>query len=194
MQLTNVSESVRAPVLEPQQVCSALQPFGLRPARPDAIQSARDWTAKLIGPSIAPPQALGAVHQLMGEAAVFVRSEAAELVGVLGWIALSQSGLQALVAGRFCAQDPDPDHVCRPGQSPSACYGWGIAGSTPEGAKAVVCATQVLYLDVYPGLPWFTRAATEDGRRVILGRFGYQPAPVADGGLLWRPAERERAA
>jgi hypothetical protein len=172
-----------------------LRQLDLSPATPNDILSARNLAARLISPDVASAATLQAVHRHAGDGAVFVFREPEGLTGVVGFAPLTPAGLEALLAERFDATAPDLAHVAAPGEQTAAGYGWGMAGSTPAARKAVVGAAIALYEQILPDLPWFTRAATPDGRRVVLGKFGYEPLLSSGSGLLARwPRLEERAA
>lgn len=181
-------------MLDPKAVRAAFGPFDLRAAQSGEIAEGRAWAAGMIGPGIATTETLKRVHQHMGEAALFVRREPAAITGMLGWIALTEAGLQAVLDMRFSGQDPDAAHVAAPGQTVAAGYGWGVAGSHKEAARAVLSATTILNYEIFGSIPFFARAATPAGRRVIVEAFHYDPAPMGDPDLFWKPAGRPRAA
>jgi hypothetical protein len=159
------------------------------------MPEARALAARLISPGVASACTLEAVHRHAGGAAVFVFREPDLLTGVVAFAPLTRAGLEALLAERFDAVAPDLSHIAAPGEPVAAGYGWGMAGVTAPARKAVVAAAIALYEQVLPDAPWFTRAATADGRRVVLGKFGYEPLRASASGLLVRwPGLRERAA
>jgi hypothetical protein len=117
------------------------------------------------------------------------------LTGVMGYAPLSSAGLDAVWSETFDGARPDLSHIAGGVQRPAAGYGWGMAGRTPAARRAVVAGAVALYERILPEVPWFTRAVTPDGRRVILGKFGYVGAPGCGSGLLVRwPKLREQAA
>jgi hypothetical protein len=172
-----------------------LQELGLCPLEARDMPDAHALAARLIGPGIASAATLSAVHERTGGDAVFVLWEQGEITGVVAYAPLNRDGLDALVRDDFDGVSPDLAHVAGEGERPRAAYGWGMAGSTPAGRKAVVQAGIALYERVLPDTPWFSRAATPDGRRVVLGKFGFSPAPWSGSGLMVRwPSSPERAA
>ena len=172
-----------------------LQELGLTPAETDDLPRARALAAQLIGPDIASADSLAAVHRRSGGVAVFVFREEVGVTGVMAWAPLSRLGFGALVGERFNGLDPDPLHIAAADEHPAAAYGWGMAGATSDARRAVVAGSIALYERILTDVPWFSRAATPDGRRVILGKFGFSPAPASTNGLLVRwPLPQERAA
>jgi hypothetical protein len=73
--------------------------------------------------------------------------------------------------------------MCRPGEPLAGAYGWGMAAHTRPGARAVVMGTELMH-KLWPELPFFTRAATPDGERLITGKWGFVHHPAADDDLL----------
>ncbi len=186
--------SIEADPLIRRLALPALEALGVHPATLQDIAEARAFAAGLIGPGVCDAPTLAAIHRHAGGAAVFIHREAGAITGVLGWIPLSAAGLAAVLAGRFEGARPDLGLVAAADELPAAAYGWGIAASTRVASRAIVGSTIALIEDVLPDVPWFTRPATADGLRVIVGRFGYAPAPAATGGLYWRLPRREQAA
>ncbi len=176
-------------------VQSVLAPHDLHAASAADMPEARALAAELIGPCIATVAVFDAVQLRTGGAAVFVQHEAGQVSGVLGVVPLTPAGLGAVLAETFNARAPDLRHVCGPHDRPAAAYGWGIAGSTKSARKAVVGGTIALHEDAFPDIPLFSRAATPEGERVILGAFGFSRMAGSTTGLMTRaPLLQEHAA
>jgi hypothetical protein len=126
---------------------------------------------------------------------VSVCTQDGAVTGVMGMVALTPAGLQAVEAHLFDPKNPPVEFLCREGDALAAVYGWGLAATTRK-ASAIVLAGALKLRERFPDLPFFTRAATEAGAKVIFGRLGYAPYPGAPDNLLWNPirTSQERAA
>ncbi len=151
---------------------------------------------RLVGPPLAGEAVMRAIHE-RSQSSVFIYREHGRITGVLGELALVQSGLEALKAGAFSGVSPDLEQIARPGDRVAAYYCWGLAAegrrASMYGVKAVIAARDVLY----PELPFFTTAAkpkgaeddgdaASNGARVAFRRFGctYYPGQP---NLLYAP-------
>ena len=143
-----------------RHTCRFLQQLGLDPAGSCEMLEARALAADLISPDIATAATFVSIQQHTGGAALHLFREDGQITGVLGFAPLSQKGFRALIAETFDAVDPPPEHLAGAGDYPAACYGWGIAGSSPAARKALVAATIALYAEIFPDIPWFSRGAT----------------------------------
>jgi hypothetical protein len=136
-------------------------------------------------------------HRRTGGASMFVHRLNGEIDGAFAMLPLRRSGLDALNAHSFNAKEPDWNQVAKAGEDPAAIYGWGFAASTRRAAAAVVRGAMLIREEAFGGIPWFTRAATPAGAKVILGKMGYRPFAGSDSGMLWSPpatVQREHAA
>lgn len=190
-----------SPVMDPSIIAEKCAQNGLEFASPAQIVAFRETAARLIDPSVATAAAFQRVQDHTG-ASVFVHLQQELVTGALALFFLRSEGLAQLLSGQLNPADPDLAVVCAPGQIAAAAYGWGFAATTREGGRAVVQAAVALRDDLYPGIPSFTRPATPDGERVILGSIGYRPYPAIPG-LAWiaagagptrRPSSQEAAA
>jgi hypothetical protein len=172
-----------------------LTPFALSPARPDEVAEGREFASRLIHPNIVSAEMLGRVYA-RSDAGLYLTREQGDLTGVLAFILLSPMGLAAIEADRFDALNVDLTHVARSGEPPAGVYVWGLAAVTPRGARRVVAATRAVNLRAIPDRPWFGRAATPDGRRLLLDRLKCRPLPHSHTGLVVFEGSsvRERAA
>jgi hypothetical protein len=182
---------VRATPSDAVQTC--LAHHGLQAVRMDEIAAGRSMALSMIGPGIASEAAFMAIHRRNG-AAVFVYRQDDEAQGFLGLILLRQSGLRRLEADQFDAVAPDLSDVCTAKEAPAAIYGWGFAARTVRASGACVMGLMALADQVFPDLPFFCRAATPRGERVILGKMGYSPLIGSASGLLVRRPEPASAA
>jgi hypothetical protein len=171
-----------------------LAPIDLHPADPAECAAGRALAADKISPHVASAETFVRAQTRTG-AAVFVQTSHGEVTGVTGMLALNADGLREIVEHRFTSKDPPDELLCTSGENVAAMYAWGFASSTRKAAAAVVMMTMVLR-DNYPEIPFFTRAVTPAGVKVICGRMGYSPYPGAPDDLLWNPARsiEERAA
>jgi hypothetical protein len=174
-------------VSAPGRISAVAAQFGLKLANNDECREARAIAARLIGEGIASAETFAAV-QAITRASIFVHYEGRSITGMLGLILLRPVGLRAVQSGTFDGVTPDPDVIARPGETPAACYGWGFAGVSEAGGGAAVKAAVAMQRLLFWRIPVFTRTATADGVRVILGKMGYQVYSVADPTLVWRPA------
>jgi hypothetical protein len=172
-----------------------LTPLGLDLASEQDCDDGRVLAAELIGPDVALALTFRRVQQIT-VSTVFVYRRAGEIAGVLGMVAIRPDGLDAIRQHRFDPKNPPTEFLCRPGDPFAAMYGWGIVGRTRKASATVVAGAMTLR-DQYPDLPFFTRAVTPAGAKVVRGRLGYSPYPGAPDGLLWNPVRhpsQERAA
>jgi hypothetical protein len=173
-------------VSAPGRICGVAAEYGLKLADPGEIRAGREIAARLISEGIASAETFIAV-QAITRASVFVYLEGRAVTGMLGLFLLRPAGLAAIDAGSFDAVNPDLTLVTRPGEMPAACYGWGFAGATNTGGGAAVKAAVALRNQLFWRIPVFTRTATADGVRVILGKMGYQKYREDDPTLVWLP-------
>lgn len=174
-------------VSDPTQIAAVAAQFAMELASDDDIRAGREIAARLISDSIASAETFIAMQRLT-RASVFVHREAGAVTGMLGLFLLRPVGLAAIQKAHFDAIAPDFDQVARPGETPAACYGWGFAATTDRGAGAAVKTAVAMQKRLFWAIPTFTRTATPDGARVILGPMGYQIYSASDPTLVWRPA------
>ena len=179
-------EEIEGRVSDAKRIVAVAGRFGMALATDDQIRAAREIAAKLISDGIASADTFIAV-QTLTESSVFVFTESGRVTGMLGMFLLSERGLLAVKRGVFDAVAPDRAFVCQPGQPPAACYGWGFAATTEAGGRAAVKAAVALHDELFWAIPTFTRTATPDGVRVILGPMGYVRYRESDPTLVWLP-------
>ena len=168
--------------------------IGMTPASSHELGAVRDLAARLISPDIAQAEALRSVHRRTGYG-FYVAREGGVLSAVMALVLLNGAGLAAVQAETFDALRPDPVHAVTPFEPPQAVYGWGIAAATRESAGVLVASSWAV-LDVVPR-PFFVRAATDAGRRMLTDKMSFVPYPGSRTGLLWWDAvdrQRRRAA
>jgi predicted GNAT family N-acyltransferase len=112
------------------------------------------------------------IHAHNGDCFRIVRHDDFTRSAMMAYLPLNESGLAALIAGRFDTVTPDLDHLCTPGELPQALYVWLIY--TP--GRMVVGLHLLQSLSSFaPGVPIFTRAANTSSARI--GReIGFRPA------------------
>lgn len=157
---------------------------GLKSATREDIGSIHRLAKAMIGGQVADEAALWRVQSLMHGAALYVYRERGEITGFLAWLPLSPEGVEALIAGLFNGLDPAASHLCAVGAQGGAAYGWGYAGRTRRATAAVIKGTYLARNDMCGAMPFFTRAATADGARILSGRL--ECLPFRDiPGLFW---------
>jgi hypothetical protein len=188
MRVTNLAstDGTAGRVNDPERICEVAAAFGMALAEDEEMVAGREIAARLIGSGIASAETFIAMQRLT-RCSVFVYREDREVTGLLGLFLMRPAGLKAVQNGTFDAVQPDFALVAPPGERPAACYGWGFAASTERGGSAAVRAAVALQQRLFWAIPTFTRTATPDGVRVILGPMGYQRYSQSDPTLVWRP-------
>jgi hypothetical protein len=176
-------------VNDPERICAVAASFGMALADDDDIVAGREIAARLIGEGIASAETFIAMQRLT-RSSVFVFREDGVVTGMLGLFLLRPGGLRAVQNGAFDAVWPDMTLVAPPGERPAACYGWGFAATSERGGSVAVRTAVALQQRLFWAMPTFTRTATPDGVRVILGPMGYQRYTESDPSLVWRPPSR----
>lgn len=170
-------------VCNPDAIRQCVAQDGLVPMNSTVLPAAGELAGASVGPAIVRRADFIAVDTIT-ECTAFAYLDRGELVGALAIIPLRAQGLAALEADRFDGVRPDPDHLARPGEPAAAIYGWGIVGAGPRSRAAVLRGVDRLRRELLFDLPWYCRAATDDGARVILGRLGYAPVAGSTSGLF----------
>ena len=190
-----MGQSVAGAAVEPRTaraVRERLAAIGMAPVGIDELGAVRDLAARLISPDIAGEEALRRVHRRTGYG-FYVAREAGVMSAVMALVLLNGAGLAAVQAETFDPLAPDPAHAVAPFETPRAVYGWGVAAATRASA-AVLVASSWAVLDVIPR-PFFVRAATEAGWRMLTGKMSFVAYPGSTTGLLWwDAADRQRRA
>jgi len=171
---------------ERDKVASLVAGYGLRPLSNHEIALAQAIGAQLIGQSLASVETLVEI-EATARHVLFGFCEDGSLTGMMALLPLRAPALTALVNGQFDARAPDIALVARPGEAPACYYAWGIAATSKHAARAMIQASAALRRTLFWAIPSFTRAVTEDGRR-LMASFGYQPINGADPQLLVAPA------
>jgi hypothetical protein len=161
---------------------TALGAIGVTEADARDFAEMRALAARLIGPDIASEETLGAIHARTGYGFYVVREEGA-IAAVLALIMLNHAGLAVMRRGVFDTLSPSPLHACGPFEEPAAVYGWGVAGSSRQTATAIANACRTAR-EAAPELPFFARAATDAGRRLLTEKMAFRPYPGSTNGVL----------
>ena len=177
------SKTDSALVTVTEVIRSQLSLLDIHPASALEVAEARQFAARLIGGDIVSPEGLQMVHERSG-AGLFVYRDDEELTGVLAIILLSDAGLRAMCDETFDALSPDPLHVARADEEPAGLYGWGIAATRKMTARRLVDGLSAIANNAVGHLPYFARAATPQGERLLIERLGFRPYPGSRTGLL----------
>ena len=179
------------PVNRLPRVLQAMAKLGLRLATDKDIAEGRALAERLVGPAIASLDVMLRVQARTGCTSFVMRSAEGRLIGALAVIPLSAGAGPSLARGDFDGLSPPDAVLAGPGDVAMAFYGWGMAGLTPRGRAAVIAAAMRLQREVYGDLPFYARAATSQGERVLHDRMG---ARAHAGGLVsappWRADDR----
>ncbi len=174
---------------DPTALPSDLSAIGLSIPVHDELADARAIAARLIGSHIASLETFHAVAK-RNPTSLMVYHEQGVVTGLLGFLLLRPPALYNLATDKFDAVNPDLDLLTEPNEEPLAAYGWGLAATSLR-AAAVVLNGANLFRELMPSIPFFARAATPDGRRILCGRLGYTPFPRNTSGLLWSPSREK---
>ena len=135
----------------------------------------RAAAAALVGETIASVETLARVQARSG-CSVFVATDGdGALVAAVSALPLTSPALASLAGGRFDGVDPPNDLIARPRDPVAALYIWGAAGLTWRGRTLALAGSVALQRDIYPDLPCYARAATDEGERALAQRMGARP-------------------
>jgi hypothetical protein len=160
-------------------------PFGVQLAAHDDLAAAHQLAEELVGMRLAPLSALADSHALTEASAwTYKCPDTREVAGVLLNLPLNAEGEIALILGRFNTGNPDPEHLCAPGDPVSAMYIW-FTGGRGLRARSAVMRTALAWRDgVYGSLRAYSRAATSGGARG-LAALRFAPLASRDLGLMF---------
>jgi hypothetical protein len=159
---------------DPRLINAVAAYCGVALAGPEDIAHARALCAARISENVVSVETLQMVQNITG-ASVFVAREQGVVTGMTAFFLVRAEGMRALDEGRFDAVNIDPALICRPREKPAGGYAWGFAGSTDRGAGRAVKASVAVRETLFWALPGYTRAATDDGARLIFGSLGFRP-------------------
>lgn len=140
------------------------------------IEEGQRLAAERIGGPVVPAEVMCAVQHLTGCSVHIVR-EAGQVTGLTAFFLLRPAGMKAFAEGRFDTVNVNLDYVWRPREVPAGGYAWGFVASNDRAAGRVVKAALVIREALLWALPGYTRAATDDGARLIFGSLGFEPVP-----------------
>lgn len=165
----------------------AMAGLGLRLATEEDIAEGHAMAQALLGPRIASRATLTRVQARSRCALFAMRTREGQLVGAMSVIPLAPAALPSLSMGHFESLDPADIMVARPGEPAIAFYGWGMAGITPRARAAVIAGAMRFQRDIYGHLPFYARAASSEGERILHDRMGARPLP-GPGGMVGAPS------
>lgn len=164
-----------------------LTPLAVFDATPNEIPVARDLAARLIGGPNVSAEVAARVRARQGGGIYVTRSDG-EVTGVLALVFLTAAGEAAVTTELFDPLDPADAHVVVSGSDPCAVYAWGIAAADRDAARALVQTSWALG-PVLGHVPFYVRAATEAGRRLLCEKMSFTLYPGSTTGLLWAPGQ-----
>ena len=167
-----------------QRTETILSQLGFHLAGLHEIARGRAAAVDLVGKNIATVATLMRV-QARTRCSVFVAtSNGGDLIAATSGLPLTRAALPALASGRFNGIEPPDALIARPDEPVAALYLWGAAGLTWRGRTLALAASVALQREVYPNLPCYARAATDEGAKALAQRMGARPMA---GGLLVAP-------
>ena len=159
------------------RMINALAAFcGVSLAGSEDILAGRALAAEKIDGDVVSAEMLQAVQDITG-CSVFVARDGGKVTGLTAFFLLRPEGMQAFDEGRFDTVNVNLDYVWRPRETPAGGDAWGFVASNDRAAGRVVKASIVIRETLLWALPGYTRAATDDGARLIYGSLGFEPVP-----------------
>jgi hypothetical protein len=179
---------------DPREVRELLSAFDLHLASPQACDAAHALAVEMISPRVALATTLRRAQETT-RAAIFVTPDQDAPIGVLAILPLNSAGTAAVQQHLFDPRNPPSEYLSAAGDAFAGLYGWGFCATTRKASADVLTASRRLR-EHFADVPFFTRAATPAGARVLRGRLRYSPYPGAPDDLLWNPVRnsQERAA
>lgn len=162
---------------------------GVTLASDSEIVDGQALAAERIGGDVVSAAMLKAVQDLTGSS-VFIVREGGKVTGLTAFFLLRQAGMDAFAEGRFDTVNVNLDYVWRPREIPAGGYAWGFVASTDRAAGRVVKASLTIRETLLWNLGGYTRAATDDGARLIYGSLGFEPVPGDPSLARYHPRER----
>jgi hypothetical protein len=169
----------------PSDAAGIVARFGLEPQQPALEAEGSALVTSRVGPGGATAQTAHAINEKAG-GCIFVSHNLERVTALYAIIPVTSQGLAALAWDSFSGVEPPLRYVAAPGDKLAAVYGWVFVGSTVRSMASVVGAAKALR-DDYAQVPFYARAATEAGHRVLTQRLGYLPATASRTGLLCSP-------
>lgn len=172
------------------RMINALAAFcGVSLAGHEDIIAGQKLAAEKIGGAVVSADVLQAVQDITG-CSVFVARDAGKVTGLTAFFLLRPEGMQAFAENRFDTVNVNLDYVWRPRETPAGGYAWGFVASNDRAAGRVVKASLVIRETLLWALPGYTKAATDEGARLIFGSLGFQPVPGNDSLAQYFPREK----
>lgn len=157
------------------RMINALAAFcGASLAGADDIIAGQALAAERIGGDVVSAAMLQSVQDITG-CSVFVARDGGKVTGLTAFFLLRPEGMRAFDEGRFDTVNVNLDYVWRPREEPAGGYAWGFVASNDRAAGRVVKASIVIRETLLWALPGYTKAATDDGARLIFGSLGFEP-------------------
>jgi hypothetical protein len=161
---------------DPRMINAVAAFCGATLASNDEIADARALAAARISDGVVTTEMFRAVQDITGSS-VFVARENGKVTGMTAFFLLRPAGMQAFEEGRFDTINVNLDYICRPREEPAGGYAWGFVGITDKAAGRVVKASLAVREALLWNLAGYTRAATDDGARLVFGMLGFNPVP-----------------
>lgn len=136
-----------------------------------------------LGPGLASLDEIKRVDALTGASIWVIRRKGA-VTGFLAPLALTATGVAALVDNTFIAAHIEQRWVARLGEPVAGFYCWCYAGKDQVSRGALVLGLRTLIDRHFPDLPFFGRDSTEAGAR-IMNHLGFAPFEGTPH-LFWR--------
>ena len=179
-------------VARPAEVIEMVTELGFVLPTEEEVEISREIAARMIHPNIAQAEQFMRVERHSG-VGMLVYKEQGHVTGMMAMIMLNRHGHDAIRQGTFDPIEPDLDHLCKSNDPLVAGYGWGFAATTKLSGRSVVGAFDHVRRKLFSTIPIYTRAATEDGERIVKGFLGYEDVPWEDdSGLIWLPGCQEQ--
>ena len=86
--------------------------------------------------------------------------------GLLAFLMLNERGMRQLIAGTFDATDPDLSLLAAQSERPAGIYVWAVMARGVI-AGGIPLALEKVATPLYRGVDLYSRAVTEDGRRIL---------------------------
>jgi len=148
----------------------------LKVARPDIADVVRiqALVAEKIGGDVASVETFCRVHARNRDSLWGVYAADGSLAGFFGFLMLTRSGTDSLVAGTLDTRCPTQEALCASGEAPHSVYVWAIVA---EKSVASVLPQVLAEFDAetYARTDLYGRPATESGLR-LMQKFGFRPA------------------
>ncbi len=169
---------------EREKIDEILIAYQMRRMTDDEVPALRMIAMNLLGFASAPEEILLKVSH-WSDMSLFARHTEGELTGFLAIIPLNREGHKALRSGDMYGSNIEEKWVAHPGEPMEAGLLWGMGGHSARDQRAVVFALLSICKNLFPGMPTYSRAATEHGLRIMV-RMGYEKVlSIPDRPDLW---------